>query len=82
MGGVQVGRGGEGRSVQSMGEMGIDFCPNFFQPFLESIDRRSCDDGGWQLIPLMRLASSEMLFETNISACNSILLWAAITSPP
>ncbi len=39
MGGVQVGRGGEGRSVQSMGEMGKDFCPNFFQPFLESIDR-------------------------------------------
>ncbi len=34
--------GGEGRSVQSVGEMGKDFCPNFFQPFLESIDRRSC----------------------------------------
>ncbi len=35
-----------------MGEMGKDFCPNFFQPFLESIDRRGCDDGGWQLIPI------------------------------
>ncbi len=36
-----MGRGGEGRSVQSMGEMGKDFCPNFFQPFLENIDRGS-----------------------------------------
>ncbi len=34
MGGVQVGRGGGGGvSVQSMGEMGKDFCPNFLQPF-------------------------------------------------
>ncbi len=35
MGGVEVGRGGEGEkeigemSVQSMEEMGKDFCPNF-----------------------------------------------------
>ncbi len=28
------------------GEMGKDFCPNFLQPFLENIDRRSCNDGG------------------------------------
>ncbi len=29
--------GGKGRgvSVQLMGEMGKDFCPNFLQPFLE-----------------------------------------------
>ncbi len=40
MGGVQVGKGGGG-SVQSMGEMGKDFCPNFLQPFLENIDRGS-----------------------------------------
>ncbi len=57
MGGVQVGRWGEGRekggmSVQSMGEVGKDFCPNFLQSFLENIDRRSCDVGGWQLIPI------------------------------
>ncbi len=26
-------------SVQSMGEMGKDFCPNFLQPFLENIDK-------------------------------------------
>ncbi len=48
MGGVQVGRGGVGKrgmSVQSLGEMGKDFCPNFLQPFLEKIDRRSCNDG-------------------------------------
>ncbi len=51
MDGVQVGRGrgvgkwGVGVTVQSMGEMGKDFCPNFLQPFLENIDRRSCNDG-------------------------------------
>ncbi len=33
-------------------EMGKDFCPNFFQPFLESFDRRSCNDGGRELIPI------------------------------
>ncbi len=60
MGGVQVGRGGgvvgEGGwvSVQSMGEMGKDFCPNFIQPFLENIDRRSCSDGNRELIPVFR----------------------------
>ncbi len=32
-------------SVQSMGEMGKDFCPNFLQPFLETIDRGSFNDG-------------------------------------
>ncbi len=40
-----------GMSVQSMGEMGKDFCPNFLQPFLENIDRRSCNDGSRELIP-------------------------------
>ncbi len=25
-------------------------CPNFFPPFLENIDRRSCYDGSWELI--------------------------------
>ncbi len=46
----KVGRGG--RSVQSMGEMGKDFCPNFLQPFLENIDRRNCNDGGRELISI------------------------------
>ncbi len=50
MGGVQVGRGGGGRSVKSMGEMGKDFCPNFLQLFLENIDRRSCNDESRELI--------------------------------
>ncbi len=50
MGGVQVGRGGEGRSVQSMGEMGKDFCPNFLQPFLEKIDRMSYKNRSRELI--------------------------------
>ncbi len=34
------GKGGV--SVQLIGEMGTDFCPNFLQPFLEKNDRRSC----------------------------------------
>ncbi len=57
MGGIQVERGGGrgkgGRvSAQSMGEMGKDFCPNFLQPFLKNIDRRSCNDGSRKLIPV------------------------------
>ncbi len=51
-GGKVGGREKGGMSVQSMGEVGKDFCPNFLQSFLENIDRRSCDDGGWQLIPI------------------------------
>ncbi len=48
-----MGRGGGGgRRVQSMGEMGKDFCPNFLQLFLENIDRRSFNDGGRELIPI------------------------------
>ncbi len=38
--------------VQSMGEMGKDFCPNFLKPFLENINRRSCNDdikAPWEL---------------------------------
>ncbi len=44
---------GMGVSVQSMREMGKDFCPNFLQPFLENIDRRSCNDGSPQPSPKM-----------------------------
>ncbi len=39
-------------SVQSMGKMGKDFCPNVVQPFLENIDRRSCNDGSRELFPI------------------------------
>ncbi len=39
-------------SVQSMGEMGKNFCPNFLQPFLEIIDGRGCADGSQELIPI------------------------------
>ncbi len=46
------GKGGGDRNVQSMGEMGKDFCPNFLQPFLENIDRKSCNDGSRELIPI------------------------------
>ncbi len=49
-GGGGVGKRGDECSVN--GEVGKDFCPNFLQSFLENIDRRICDDGGWQLIPI------------------------------
>ncbi len=47
-----MGCGGVGKIGDecSMGEMGKDSCPNFLQPFLETIDRRSCNDGSRQLI--------------------------------
>ncbi len=47
-----VGEMGGGGSGQSLGEVGKDFCPNFLQPFFENIDRRSCNDGSRELIPI------------------------------
>ncbi len=47
MGDMQVEGWGVGTwemSVELMGEMGKDFCPNFPHPFLENIDRRSRND--------------------------------------
>ncbi len=38
--------------VQSMGEIGKDFRPNFLLPFLENINRRSCNDVSRELIPV------------------------------
>ncbi len=52
MGGLQVGK--KGVRVQSMEEMGKDFCPNFLELFLENIDRRSCNDGSREFIPVYR----------------------------
>ncbi len=40
-------------SVQSMREMWEDFCSNFLEPFLENIDRRSCNDGSRELFPML-----------------------------
>ncbi len=72
MGGVQVGWGG-GRElingemcVQSMEEMGKDFCPNFLQPFLENIDRRSCNDGSRELTPVFHPHRKEFYFPSKI----------------
>ncbi len=48
-GGMEVGELGNG-------EMGKDFCPNFFRPFLENIDRRSRNDGSRELIPVFHNA--------------------------
>ncbi len=41
-------------SVQTMGKMGNDICPNFLQPLLENFDRMSCNDGCRELIPIVR----------------------------
>ncbi len=51
-GGKGGGYGNGGMIVQSMGEMGKDFCRNFLQSFLDNIDRRGCNDGSRQLIPV------------------------------
>ncbi len=48
----RAGGNGGGVNVQSMGEMGKDFCTNFLQRFLENIDRRSCNYGNRELIPV------------------------------
>ncbi len=37
-------------SAPPMEEMGEDFCPDFLQPFLENIVRKSCNDGSRELI--------------------------------
>ncbi len=34
------------------GEMGKDLCRNLLKTFLENIDRRSCNDGSQELIPV------------------------------
>ncbi len=39
-------------SVQSMGEMVKDFCPNLLQPFPGNIDGRGCTDGSHELMPV------------------------------
>ncbi len=56
MGGVQLG--GEGKIIgvkrfQSMGKMGKNYCPHFLQPLLENVDKRSCNDGSGELIPII-----------------------------
>ncbi len=52
MGMEGVGERGVGLSVQAMGEIGKDFGPNFLQSFFENIDRRSCNGGSRELIPV------------------------------
>ncbi len=56
MGDGKVGRGGgeNEAGVQSMGEMGKDFCPNFLQPFVENIDRMICNDRSREIIRLFQ----------------------------
>ncbi len=54
------GKGG-GMSVQSKGDMGKDFCSNFLQPFLENINRRSCNDGNREFIPVFHNPHRKML---------------------
>ncbi len=51
-GGMGGGVENEEMSFQLRGEMGKALCPNFLQPLLENIDRRSCNDGSRELIPV------------------------------
>ncbi len=44
--------GNEEMSVQSMAEMGKDFCKNLLQPLLENMNRRNRNDGSRELIPV------------------------------
>ncbi len=46
--------------VKSMGKMGKDFCPNVFQPLPEKFERRSCNDGSRELIPVGRSSPPAM----------------------
>ncbi len=46
------GLGIDEMSIQSMGEMGFNFCPNLLQPLLEKVDKKSCNDGSWERIPI------------------------------
>ncbi len=50
MGWGGIGQLGDECSVN--GGMGKDICPNFLQALLENIDRRSCNDGRRELIPV------------------------------
>ncbi len=53
------GGGGIGGKVygemraQSVRDMGKDFCPIVLQPFLETIDRSSCNDESRDLTPVL-----------------------------
>ncbi len=45
-------KGNGDMTVQSMGEMEKDFCPDFLQPFHEIIRNGSRNDGSQKLIPI------------------------------
>ncbi len=56
MGGVQFG-GGEGYVIevirfQSIEKMAKNFCPQFLQPLLKNVDKKSCNDVSRELIPM------------------------------
>ncbi len=77
-----VGERGGGVSVQSMGEMGKDFCPNFLQPFLENIDRGGYTDGSRGLIsvfhsPRRKCRPSPSAVARNLGYLVGVPSWAA-----
>ncbi len=45
---------GAGVSVQSMGGIGKDFCPNFLRTFLDNVDVGNCSDESRELISVFR----------------------------
>ncbi len=48
----EEGLGNWGNKISLNQEDGENVCPKFLQTLLESFDRRSCNDGSWQLIPI------------------------------
>ncbi len=44
--------GNLGDEISNNGEDGKNLYPHFLQPLLENIDRRSCNDGNQELIPV------------------------------
>ncbi len=62
-------------SVQSLGKIGKDFCPNF----LENVDRSSCNDGGRVLIPLFHNPHLPLDIPWLLLMTNNRSLYALIT---
>ncbi len=50
---------GDECSVDGGKAYGKDLCPNVRQPFRENIDRRSCNDGSRELIPVFHSSSQK-----------------------
>ncbi len=52
--GYECSVNGGGDECSAKGGDGKDFCQNFLQPFLEKFNRKSCNDGSRELIPVFQ----------------------------